>query len=1022
MWHKLIIVSMLLSSFMWAQGGLFFSEYAEGSSSNKYLEIYNGSNDTIDLGDYSISSCSNGCDTTNATTSVVGFDYPDNVAFEEGTLLLPGEMHIVINPNADQAILSRGDTEFLYLSNGDDVFALTEVGATTFGYTIVDIIGTMGADPGSGWDVAGVTDATKDHTLVRKSTVVGGNADWTESAGTDATDSEWIVLGKDFWGNLGVHNETLSLFFSEYSEGSFGNNKYVEIYNPTLGDADLSTIQVWGSNNGNGWDVDRYHQLSGTLASGDVYVLAADAADADILAETDSAFAYESAFHFNGDDAVALVSIVGTDTTILDMIGDPDLDPGSGWKAAGVDDATKDHTLIRKSNVVKGNSDWYASADTTTGANSEWIVTEKDVRSFLGSHGPFSATVTFVANTAMVQGVVDTNDVSAGIGQTGVDLRGPVQQYTGNGGFWTPQKDFLESLGGDYWTVNVTFPDYAMGPGLEYKYGFNVLNLDGTITSSWEGASNRPLNVPYMDDTLAVDYVGNGDTPFTDDPDTLDVYFRVNMATNTDFNPATQNVHIAGSLEGWSHTIVMEQEASSSYYNYHFKLAPVDSAPVTVEWKYTLGDWSGTHESIDNRTAIVNQDTTIQWVYYNNVFPKPFAASDTLSTLTMTVDVSNAIANNGFELGDTLIVKYGYGGSQTSVAVDTLLGTLGNLYAVELSDFGFDSEVGLYYQYYRIKGGIEYREIFYNFEYDGTDNAVAERRYNALTGATNGGTFTISDTEDSRTVLNRMPLFRNAEKLGQAVTVTYTVDIRPAYYQVLIGGDTLDDIQGTFDVEVADSVFAWGVSINGPASGGWTTWGGTLAGTDSLTMVDDGTNGDVVAGDSIYSVQFTYTTDDVVGQEFKFGIGGGDNEGGYGNNHIENIDVDNPVVASQFGSIDPLFYDVWNYDAGERLSIEELEAALPSRFSLSDNYPNPFNPTTTINFTIPQGADVRLNIYNLLGELVATVHNEYAKPGTYQATWNGRDMNGQTAPSGIYFYELDAGAYFHQVKKMTLLK
>ena len=74
-------------------------------------------------------------------------------------------------------------------------------------FTILDCIGTWSSeDPGSGWDVAGVNDATKDHTLVRKSTVLSGNyGNWDLSAGTNETDSEWLVYDQNTWDYLGYH-------------------------------------------------------------------------------------------------------------------------------------------------------------------------------------------------------------------------------------------------------------------------------------------------------------------------------------------------------------------------------------------------------------------------------------------------------------------------------------------------------------------------------------------------------------------------------------------------------------------------------------------------------------------------------------------------------------------------------------------------------------------------------------------------------------------------------------------------
>ena len=71
------------------------------------------------------------------------------------------------------------------------------------------MIGTWDADPGSGWEVAGIADGTKDHSLIRKSDVNSGNGgDWAASAGTNADDSEWIVLEQNDWTGLGSHDFT----------------------------------------------------------------------------------------------------------------------------------------------------------------------------------------------------------------------------------------------------------------------------------------------------------------------------------------------------------------------------------------------------------------------------------------------------------------------------------------------------------------------------------------------------------------------------------------------------------------------------------------------------------------------------------------------------------------------------------------------------------------------------------------------------------------------------------------------
>ncbi len=462
--------------------------------------------------------------------------------------------------------------------------------------------------------------------------------------------------------------------------------------------------------------------------------------------------------------------------------------------------------------------------------------------------------------------------------------------------------------------------------------------------------------------------------------------------------------------------------ADDNVYSVAFDVTPA----IGYEFKYVNGNEWGADES-SNRPMTVGPvaGVVLPQVCFNSDEDCPdFLGGDTLASLTFSTSVARAIANGGFELGDTLLVIYGYGGTQVDQVTDTLTNSIGNLYSVTVNDIEYDALSGLFYQYYRVKNSVNYRETYFNFDYEGAEASLAERRFHDLADAVNGGDLTIEDNVSSNVDARRQPVFRNTDALGQEVTVTYTVDIRPAYYQVM-AGTTLVDIQGTYNVTDPDSVFSWGVWINGPATpGNWVTWGGTLAGTAEQQMHDDGvTGGDAVAGDSVYSVQFTYDATDLVGQEFKFGIHGGDNESGYGLNHIENIDVDNPVVESYWGSINPVFYSAWDYDTNTpNMGIEPITGQVPGFFSLSENYPNPFNPTTNFEFTVPFATKVKVSIYNILGESVATLQNSYAKPGTYSVTWNGRDKNGIVVPSGMYFYEIDAGSAFHQVKKMTLLK
>ena len=98
------------------------------------------------------------------------------------------------------------------------------------------------------------------------------------------------------------------------------------------------------------------------------------------------------------------------------------------------------------------------------------------------------------------------------------------------------------------------------------------------------------------------------------------------------------------------------------------------------------------------------------------------------------------------------------------------------------------------------------------------------------------------------------------------------------------------------------------------------------------------------------------------------------------------------------------------------LRVTEQDLPIPKVFSLSQNFPNPFNPTTTINFGLPKESYATLKIFNLLGEEIADIVNENLEAGNYTVEWNA-----STVPSGIYFYRLQAGE-FVQTKKLILLK
>ncbi len=103
-------------------------------------------------------------------------------------------------------------------------------------------------------------------------------------------------------------------------------------------------------------------------------------------------------------------------------------------------------------------------------------------------------------------------------------------------------------------------------------------------------------------------------------------------------------------------------------------------------------------------------------------------------------------------------------------------------------------------------------------------------------------------------------------------------------------------------------------------------------------------------------------------------------------------------------------------------AVIATSAGLPEEFTLSQNYPNPFNPVTTINFALPAPGDVKLAVYNLLGQEVQTLVSGSMEPGVYTAMWNSMDNVGRKVSSGVYFYRLVVDGKIMSTKKMVMLK
>ena len=171
---------------------LFISEYLEGSSNNKAIEIFNPTSSSVDLSNYRVVRSNNGADSIQYIQPLTGS-------------LAANQVFVLANPQADPTILAVADidTGAITFYNGDDYMALEKNIAGV--WTPIDVIGILGEDPGTSWAVAGITPGTAEKTLVRKDVILFGTTDWAASAGTDSVSSQWLVYPQNTFTFIGNH-------------------------------------------------------------------------------------------------------------------------------------------------------------------------------------------------------------------------------------------------------------------------------------------------------------------------------------------------------------------------------------------------------------------------------------------------------------------------------------------------------------------------------------------------------------------------------------------------------------------------------------------------------------------------------------------------------------------------------------------------------------------------------------------------------------------------------------------------
>jgi hypothetical protein len=1042
------------------------------------------------------------------------------------TITLSGS-NAAIGGSADAAPLALGRSSDFYVGGNSSAPArYSSAGAFVTGSTFAsasrngfDMFSANGsdymaiysyrADGAGGGDKTGrvlvydVTDGTNP-TIVGESPLMGPAGDYYSSIHGEVEisgnpDGTYNAFALDGVNGLALYTNAApkagNLFFSEYIEGS-GNNKAFEIYNAGEAAVDLSDYLVLGNYNGNPWNDTLRFETGTMLGSKEVYVVAHGEADAAITSVADTLiqnpYSGGSSYIavFNGDDARGLFYVSESDTTMLDIFGEPSVDPGSGWDVAGVSNATKNHTLIRKSSVTQGNVDSLGSFGTNFD-DSEWIVKNEDIFSNLGSAteamGALAGDYFIPQRPTDADGFISLHQAlhyvnSEGLsGSTNLFITDDLSETSG---LSIHREDLTESTGLTIKPASgVTATLEVISGGGD---GIAVVKTDHvTIDGSNEpGGSTRDLTITSADSNL-VNMIWTKETAGTTIANTNLTYTGTaspnGIATNESGAKATDALTVfnnsIGSANGdfgtavgvWGYTdnnVTNTTVANNRLYATYRGIATwraenntfigntisIDS-PSEDKSRYAaiyLALNFGTTNVIGNEIVglQVNRSTSAGYaagILFNasldtvNVFNNTIAADNFTNTGAAT---GNKVFGIGFDNANGNSANHIYHntvriGSSSETGVHAAFGAVKDNSTAQIWDFQNNiftveqDDANAFVVYWPIPDVANLQANYNNYYVSGASASIA---YSDAAATQTLGDWQTASGVDAQTT--------NAE-----VEFVSATDLRLT--GASIGDDELagmpiafitDDIDGTTRSAVAPYKGAFEGSVE------LTPMAPISIGAFALLTPGDGASIEL-KGDEEQTLPFTWSEAASDGQVmYAFHL---DSANGDFSNPMFSTEADSnglaATVVPNYADVDSLIA-TFGVQEGESITLKwtvsamagdsvrfadaaytitlkrlmntanEKELDTPQEFSLSQNYPNPFNPTSNIRFTLPQSAKVTLQVFNITGQLVATLANSKMSAGEHTVQFNASNL-----ASGVYIYRMIAGD-FVQTKKMTLIK
>lgn len=662
--------------------------------------------------------------------------------------------------------------------------------------------------------------------------------------------------------------------------------------------------------------------------------------------------------------------------------------------------------------------------------------------------------VTFVLNMA-----TNLDTITAGNGFA--QIRGALNGKTGPilpGGKiidWNSSSDLvLTNAGGDYWKG--TF-DMAPNDTLNYKFwtGFNSstgTNPDG----GWEGPFNdsngiqtdtRTFISGNSDTTLAAQFyhpagpkVDQYFRPYASKPDTVAIYFRVNMAGVTEQGKFNPNVNGPISVRGdnatsggvltWDATtqVTLTRETNSADNGAYWSgTAYIPKSAITIPskqgYKFFVNNSGGIDwEGGNNREffySAAKSDTTLNWVYFDRV--KPVGKTPVQSIVTFRANLASLEGVGLFDLakGDEVKVIGAKGWDRPANYIDMVFNPLLQEWTAS-EPFSVIPGTAVNYKYFIIWDSSRVNPASPNYIPslelgDGWEEPGVEGGGNRKFEYQNASQQSVAGDfgRDQQFFDSVLP----EGVINTPITVTWNIDMRPATDRATNPVKTLFRLG-------QDSVF---IQLDTPL---FAVTQGKRPGARGRYLLQD-TN-----GDGIYSGTFALQTPTwfQVPYVVTYSTASGSyetNGGGFdkGRRYYQFV---KPASISSSGPTWPSSYNFPTFTWKENnldvenppdliTSVADRDPGIPVEFALAQNYPNPFNPETTIKYNLARRTKVQIGIYNAMGQLVKMLVDEWQVEGGHTVVWQGQNSYGTAVSSGIYYLRMSADG-FKDVRKMALLR